>query len=145
MGWLKNLIRRQIYVGRWDMFSPEMLDEASGQRAMEIGYKQTWNVYVCVDKIADSGANLPVKQMQKKGNKLMEVEASAVLDLFQGDANPEQSGIDFMREYISHLKINGDAYAYVPTLAGEPVAMWPLKSHRVEAILGSDIMQPITR
>lgn len=67
-------------------------------------------VYRCVNLLADSVANLPVQYMRMKGDIFMEDKSSRLHYLLNVQPCSYMSAVDFWRQVVQYLLLNGNAY-----------------------------------
>lgn len=67
-------------------------------------------VYRCVNLLADSVANLPIQYMRLKGDIFVEDKSSRLHYLLNVQPCAHMSAVDFWRQVVQHLLLNGNAY-----------------------------------
>lgn len=67
-------------------------------------------VYRCVNLLADSVANLPLRYLRKKGTIFVEATDSNLHYLLTVQPCPHMSIVDFWRQTVLHLLLKGNAY-----------------------------------
>lgn len=67
-------------------------------------------VYRCVNHLADSVANLPVRFMRKKGDIFVEDTDSALHYLLNVQPSETMSAVDFWRQAVQYILLRGNAY-----------------------------------
>lgn len=80
---------------------------------------QIATVFRCVNLLADSVANLPMQYMRIKNGIYVEDKASRLHYLLNVQPCEYMSAVDFWRQIVQYLLLNGNAYI-VPVYAGSP-------------------------
>lgn len=78
--------------------------------AMASGPLSVATVYRCVNHLADSVANLPVRYMRKRGEIFVEDTDSALHYLLNVQPSPALSAVDFWQQVVRYILLKGNAY-----------------------------------
>ncbi len=106
----------------------------------EEGFNRNVWVYRCVMVTAQHVASVPLLlyKKQKRGKKLIEIEAHELLDLLN-KPNPLQSKHEFLESWAAFLLLSGNSYIEMngPN-RGVPTELWPWRPDRTTIIPGGD-------
>lgn len=106
---IKKIFTREATTATVDAFTPRTgasdLWPLSGSNALCVA-----TVYRCVNLLADSVANLPMRYMRLKNDIFVEDRNGRLHYLLNIQPNDYMSAVDFWRLIIQHCLLNGDAY-----------------------------------
>ncbi len=89
-------------------------------------------VFGCIRNISEDTGRLPLKVYRKEGRNKIEQPDHPIYNLLQFQPNPEMTAMNFRETLTAHRLGWGNGYAEIQrNLAGEPVALWPLRPDRV--------------
>jgi len=99
-------------------------------------YEYSWLVYRCVKIISQNVANLNFHLYRLKGEKVIEIDNSPILDLL-AKPNPMMSGFDFLEATQTYLELSGNAYWLKVRGKNDNKIqqLWPLRPDWVEVKL----------
>lgn len=97
-------------------------------------YRQSPWVYIAVNRIAESGALVPLHVQRLEGERRIEVEDHP-LERLLADPNPYLSRFELFEQTLGMLELTGNAYwLLIGDAQGRPAEIWPLRPDRVSIV-----------
>jgi HK97 family phage portal protein len=107
-------------------------DVISAQHQTSAYQHSPW-VYVAVNRIAEAGALVPLRVMQRVGERTLEIVRHPLEDLLDAP-NPTLSRFELIEQTLGHLELTGNAYWFLAGENGTPTEIWPLRPDRVTIV-----------
>lgn len=117
-----------------DWHSGDML----AQMAQSGVYQQSPYVYVAVNRIAETGALVPLKIFRLAGEQRLEVD-NHPLEQLLANPNPYLSQFELLEQTLGFLELTGNAYWFLAGDArGLPAEIWLLRPDRITIVPDAD-------